>query len=233
MSGTYNWSALENPAGTANWTAIYSDTIAITEVSTATVAHGDAISVDGLGFGATQGASTITIETADGSPSTTQTPTYWSDTSINLTVDTEDLPFGSLLVKVTVSGNSAASAVTHAPTDGYAYVTADVPATAGTYTVVTDASAAVADGDQIQYEDVTNQGAEVSMNVDGTFTIATNSQTHTFRARAYDATDETWGSWATFTINGPAPGPKPSRAGLNASIFPRYSRVQGKRTHKR
>lgn len=170
---------------------------AIDEVIPTTVRHGDTVTVVGSGFGATQGASTVTLETADGSPTVTQSVVSWSGTEITFTATSTALPFGALKVEVTVGAASDTIDIAHAAPSGHAWGTADVGWPAGTYSVFDGAAPAVVDGDQYEYEILTDQSAAVTVFPDGTFLIDASTGTHQFDVRVFDQTDETWSDWVT------------------------------------
>ena len=163
--------------------------------------HGQVVVVDGSGFGASQGASTIKVKMADGSPSVTQTATAWSDTQITFTLNSTALPFGSVNVEV-VNGATVTMAKTLVSASGYANGTANVTWPTGAGSIFDGASAAVVDGDLYEYETLTDQGAAVEVFPDGTFVISSATGVHKFSARAYDQTDETWGAFIESTITG-------------------------------
>lgn len=181
--------------------------VSITDVSTGRDLYdGMVVSITGANFGSTQGASTVVVRTADGSPTVTQTVTSWSDTEIVFNLSSTALPFGSVDVRVTVSGVTATAAATLVSAPGYANGVANVPWTGGTYSVFDSASPAVVDGDLYEYQTTTNQGTAVEVFADGTFVIDAETMLHEIYVRAYDQTDETWSAWATFEAEAPTGG---------------------------
>jgi hypothetical protein len=172
----------------------------ITDVSATSVADGISIVITGTNFGASQGASTLKLETADGAPSVTQTAVAWADTEITFVAETTALPFGAIVLELVVGATTLTEALTLVSATGYANGVANVTWPVGAVSVFDGASPAVVDGDLYEYEVTTDLGASVEVLVDGTFVINSQTGTHSFDVRVYDQTDETWSAWTTAVV---------------------------------
>jgi len=165
---------------------------------TNTVVHGQACTISGVQFTGTVG--TITLR--QGSLSQVQSSgVSWADTSISFTANTAIFAYGTLVLEVTNANGTDQYNVTLNPVSGKAYLAADVPWPVGAYSVFQGAAPAVVDGDQLEYDLVTNHGGNVTMFADGTFTIDNATQDHSFAVRAFDQTDLTWSASVTIDVN--------------------------------
>lgn len=138
----------------------------ITSVSSVTPANGSSLTINasGGGFGASQGAGSVTIG------GITQSVTSWSDTSINVTVDRGTNKYGAT-VNVVVQPNTGSPSDPYAltslqPQSGWTYVDVGTPA-ADPFTRLT-ARPDFASGDQVAYDTV---GGLVSVATDLTFSV--------------------------------------------------------------
>ena len=103
---------------------------------------------------------------------------------------------------VTYTSTVASSGAFTTTATGVAILTvAGYPPPEGQFSVLDDTDPVVQDGDRFEYEVMTNLGANVSMNADGTFTIDAEG-VHTFGVRIWDSSDSTWGDWGTITVDG-------------------------------
>ena len=187
----------------------------VTDVNTdEALSPGEAITITGTAFGASQGAGGVAITQESGAVSSAVTITGWADTSITGTVALGGLSYGAT-TSLVVTDNAAATgsiAVTFVPATGYSYVTlSGYPGTG--YVIGEDASPAVVDGDQVEYQSTASSGAGVTVNADGTFVLSTTDPA-SFSYRVRDNTDNTWSSWGTIRVNMPNQG----GAGINLGI---------------
>jgi hypothetical protein len=165
---------------------------------TNTLKHGQACTISGLQFTGTPG--TITLR--QGALSQVQsTGVTWADTSITFTANTAIFAYGAVVLEVTNANGTDQENVTLQPVTGKAYLVADVPWPVGAYSVYEDAAPGVADGDQLEYELVSDNGANVAMLADGTFTLDEILLSHTFAVRVFDQTDKTWSAPVDITVN--------------------------------
>ena len=175
----------------------------ITDVNTdEALSPGETATITGTGFGATQGAGGVKLTQEAGALESALTGITWGgDTSITGTVALGGLSYGAT-TSLVVTDNAAATgsiAVTFVPATGYSYVTlSGYPGTG--YVIGEDASPAVVDGDQVEYESTASSGATVTVNADGTFVLSTTDP-GSFQYRVRDNTDNTWSLWATIGVN--------------------------------
>ena len=174
----------------------------ITDVNTdEALSPGETATITGTGFGATQGAGGVKLTQEAGALESALTIIDWSDTEITATVNLGGLSFNAT-TSLVVTDDAAATgsiAVTFPPATGYAAVTlSGYPGTG--YVIGEDASPAVVDGDQVEYESTASSGAGVTVNADGTFVLDTVDPA-TFSYRVRDNTDNTWSSWGTIRVN--------------------------------
>ncbi len=188
----------------------------ITDVNTdEALSPGETATITGTGFGATQGTGGVKLTQEAGALESALTGITWGgDTSITGTVALGGLSYGAT-TSLVVTDNAAATgsiAVTFVPATGYSYVTlSGYPGTG--YVIGEDASPAVVDGDQVEYESTASSGATVTVNADGTFVLSTTDPA-SFSYRVRDNTDNTWSSWGTIRVNMPNQG----GAGINLGI---------------
>lgn len=181
----------------------------ITDVDTdEDVTHGEALTVTGTDFGAAQATHTSVVEILSGTLAVVQTCSGWSDTEFTIAAaDTTGLPFGAITgLRITNVNGTDELPLTHSVPSGYAYGVVSVPWPDGTYSVFDGASPAMADGDQYEYEVLTDQGVGVEVFPDGTMVIDSDTGTHQFDIRVFDQTDETWSAWVTETVSAAATG---------------------------
>ena len=163
-----------------------------------TLAHGQACTVAGLQFTGTPG--TITLR--QGALSQVQSSgVTWADTSIAFTANTSIFAYGPLVLEITNANGTDQHNVTLIPVAGKGWITADVPWDLADYSVFEGASPAVADGDQLEYDLLTDNAANVTMFADGTFSIDETTQDHSFDVRVFDQTDKTWSAAVTISVN--------------------------------
>lgn len=165
------------------------------------LASGQSCTISGLQFTTTPG----TITLLQGALSQVQSSgVSWADTSISFTANTSIFAYGAIVLEVTNANGTAQANVTLVPAAGKGYVTVDVPWPSTAYSVLSGASPAAEDGDQLEYETTTNNAGTVSMFADGTFSIDDGTQGHTFHVRVFDQTDKTWSTSTLITINASA-----------------------------
>lgn len=183
--------------------ANYSEsTLTLTSVADGQALYdGMSVQLEGTAFGATQGASTVKVKTADGSPTVTQTPTTWANDIIIFTLESSALPFGNVTVEVTVGAASVSQTAVLVSASGYANSVVNVPWADGTYSIFSGASPAIVDGDLYEYETVSSRSATVEVFSDGTFVINSSFGSHNFDVRVFDQTDETWSDWEVVEVN--------------------------------
>lgn len=161
----------------------------VSSTSSANPKNGELLTVTGAGFEAAQGTGDVAVA------GDSQVETAWADAAITLRLNIGNHKFGvPYNVVVTTNGGltSAAYALTTVQPDaGTAFVDVGTPAGSGTLT----ASPPAASGDQCQYEDF---GGRVVVFSDLTFSADASIQQ--FRFRFFDASDSTWGAWATYTL---------------------------------
>ncbi len=178
----------------------------ITDVDTdENITHGELLTITGSNFGATQATYNAVVDIISGTVAVVQACSGWGSTGFTIAAaDTTGLPFGAITgLRITTDYGTDTLALTHSVPSGYAYGTANVPWPVEAYSVFAGASAAVVDGDQYQYEILTNVGTSVEVFADGTFVINSDSFVHEFDVRVYDQTDETWSEWVTMVATAP------------------------------
>ena len=185
------------------------------------VSHGEALTVGGTDFGASQGATTVVIK--NGTAEIAQSCSGWSATGTGFTINSavcSSLPYGPITgLKVANVAGSSTMALTHSPPAGLNYVTVDVPWPGGSRSVLEVCSPPAEDGDLLEYETTTDLGAAVTMNADGTFIIASATGTHVFDCRVFDQTDQTWSAAFPVTVLATNPGDAPPNI-LTVSLDP-------------
>ncbi len=204
LAGTWT----DNSSGSSRF-SIYAETQTaatgptITDVNTdEALSPGETATITGTGFGATQGAGGVKLTQEAGALESALTGITWGgDTSITGTVALGGLSYGAT-TSLVVTDNAAATgsiAVTFVPATGYSYVTlSGYPGTG--YVIGEDASPAVVDGDQVEYESTASSGAGVTVNADGTFVLDTVDPAY-FRYRVRENATDTWSDWARIVIN--------------------------------
>lgn len=117
------------------------------------------------------------------------------------TTSGEDLKFGAAtLAVINTDEEEATRAITIEPPIGQLYVDVSSPAE-DEETRITAISDLVA-GDQLWARGVGGGAAPtgLQLNADATFQFSVGSTPASFQVRAWDASDSTWGDWATQTI---------------------------------
>ena len=205
-AGTFEYNMESTYAATVYvlaWLDAASSGPSVTAVNTdEALSPGETATITGTGFGATQGAGGVKLTQEAGALESALTGITWGgDTSITGTVALGGLSYGAT-TSLVVTDDAAATgsiAVTFPPATGYAAVTlSGYPGTG--YVIGEDASPAVVDGDQVEYESTASSGAGVTVNADGTFVLDTVDPA-TFSYRVRDNTDNTWSSWGTIRVN--------------------------------
>ena len=156
-----------------------------------------ALTIAGSGFGASQGSGGVTQE--QGAISVALTETAWADTEItatSATIESTGLKYGVQTIEVTDdSAANGTNTYTATPLAGNDYV--DLTSIATTGQLLTT-SGVLAIGDQIRYANELSGGGgySVTVNADATFSIdgATPDGVYTFEVRAWDTSDQTWGT---------------------------------------
>jgi hypothetical protein len=162
----------------------------VTGVST--LRNTESATISGTGFGASQGAGTVTIG------GVAQTVTAWNDTSITITVVRGTNPHG-VDRTLTVTNNAAQSdnfTVQMLPQTGWSYVnlTAPLASSGNRITAIADLVA----GDQLVWETV---GGAVVASANGAFDA--DQAVTEFDVQAWDQADTTWSAVATQFVGNP------------------------------
>lgn len=159
----------------------------VTGVSDATPARSSSLTVSGTNFGATQGASTITLG------GVTQTVTSWGDTSIVETVSRGTNKYGvTLNVVVTTAGGSDSFAITGLePQTGWSYVNVGTPNTTAANRLTTSPDAS--SGDQLAWGNIVGTG---SVTVFDDLTFVADAGVVSFDFELWTSGDG-WGATAT------------------------------------
>lgn len=187
------------PAG-----AVGEDDPTITDVDTdEVVLDGQtSVAVTGTDMGADETERTFTLR--QGSTSVPQTETgSGTDTAATLTIGIEqsgaDIKFGSATLRVTRTDDDAYGeiAITVNPPTGQLYVDIGTPDSEADnrITAVDD----IASGDQLQARGEGGGAVPTGLNLesDGTFWFEDGETPTAFDVRVWDASDATWGAWAT------------------------------------
>lgn len=161
-----------------------------------TFQHGQACTITGL-----QLDTSGTLTLIQGPNSVVQTTDTWAADEITFTADADVFAYGLVVLEIAVAGGLTQVNVQLTPAAGKAYILADVPWDPADYSVFEGASPPIVDGDQLEYDLVTNNGGNVTMFADGTFTIDDSSVGHTFDIRAFDFSDSTWSLVSTVGVN--------------------------------
>lgn len=167
------------------------------------------VAVTGTDLGTTNADRTFTLR--QGSTSVPQTETgTGTATAATLTIGIEqsgaDIKFGAATLRATRTSDSAFGelAITVNPPTGQIYVDVGTPDTtaANRITAVAD----IASGDQLQARGEGGGAAPAGLNLedDGTFWFEDGETPTAFDVRVWDASDATWGAWATQGIAGAA-----------------------------
>jgi hypothetical protein len=177
-----------------------SSSMSVTDVDTDETVRSDQTNVvaTGVGFGASQGTGSVTLR--QGAVTSTQTIDTWADTSIQFDVVQGNIKYGAATLRVTANGGAfAEAAVTLVPPTGELYVNLTDARSPAAERL--SGSPEIAAGDQIHYRAVGGGAvpAGLTVNADGTFEFSAGSSLANFAVRAWDATDSTWGSFATQT----------------------------------
>lgn len=160
------------------------------------------VAVTGTDLGTTNADRTFTLRQGSVSVPQTETGTGTS-TAATLTIGIEqsgaDIKFGAATLRVTRTSDSAFGdlAVTVNPPTGQIYVDIGTPnaTSADRITAVAD----IASGDQIHARGVGGGAVPTGLNLeaDGTFWFDDGETPAAFDVRVWDASDSTWGAWAT------------------------------------
>jgi hypothetical protein len=164
------------------------------------------VAVTGTDLGTTNADRTFTLR--QGSTSVPQTETgTGTATAATLTIGIEqtgaDIKFGAATLRATRTSDSAFGelAITVNPPSGQLYVDIGTPnATADDrITAVAD----IASGDQLQARGVGGGAAPtgLTINTDATWQFSSGNTPAAFDVRVWDASDSTWGAWATQSID--------------------------------
>jgi hypothetical protein len=161
-----------------------------------------AVTITGTNFEASQGTGGVRLNSqSDGlGIDVGQTETSWSDTSIDFTVVHGNLKYGTVYAFVknnSTDENTVGFPVTLTTASGYGYTNLVSPGTTAEHITAT---AAMATGDQVEYESTSTSAAyPVVVEEAASFTIeAANPSGETFDFRVHDGTS--WGTSATQTI---------------------------------
>lgn len=168
--------------------------MAITVVNTSnTIKNGQFSSISGSGF---QNSGSLVI--VQGVLSQPQLIHSWSDSEVKFTSNTTPFAYGSVTIELTNSLGTESTSTLHVPTELKTFTTASgVSPPPGSNSVIDGASPPVAAGDQIEFDLVTNQGAAITMNSDGTYILSTSSGIHTFSVRVFDISNPSWSNQIT------------------------------------
>ena len=111
-------------------------------------------------------------------------------------------PYGQVQVRVETDGDTASAETSFGPPAGNAYLTiANFPPPSGQHSVLQSVAGQISNTDDLlEYEKKTSAGEPVNMASDGTFSIS-GTTPGDFGVRVYDASDSTWGSLATISVN--------------------------------
>jgi hypothetical protein len=148
-----------------------------------------------------------TIAITQGTTSVSQTANAgWGATggTFNLVMEPGGaaLNFGAATLKVTAGGQTATLGITLAPLAGLVYVLIGTPNTNSAERITTT-PVDLASGDQLEVSGNAAGTAAVpaglTINTDGTQQWANGATLANFYARAWDATDSTWGTWSLQT----------------------------------
>jgi hypothetical protein len=181
----------------------------ITDVDTdETVLAGQtSVAVTGTDLGTTNADRVFDL--VQGSTVVPQTETgTGTSTAATLTIVIEqtgaDIKFGAANLRITRDSDSADGelAVTVNPPSGHLYVDVGTPATDGDDRIT--ASPDIASGDQIEARGEGGGSVPTGLNLydDATFDFDVGETPAAFDVRVWDASDSTWGAWATQTISG-------------------------------
>lgn len=160
--------------------------------------------ITGTNLGAATTDRGLTIE--QGSVAVTQTQTSGNATSGAFTVVMEPggaaLKFGTATAKVTIvsGGATATLGVTVNPASGHAYIDVGTPNTNAANRI--SASGDLVSGDQLHVRGVGGGSIPTGLTLasDATFSFTAGNAPTAFDVRAWDQSDQTWGSWATQSI---------------------------------
>ncbi|MCC7126458.1 MAG: hypothetical protein IT178_16530 [Acidobacteria bacterium] len=200
------WGTLSSSGDWAAVAAVYKDasSVSVTDVDTDETITADQtnVVVTGTGFGSSQGAGTVTIR--QGSTSVAQTIDSWFDTSIQFDVvfdSTTDLKYGAATLRVTNDdADFGEIAITINPPSGTVYANLSTPNTTSAYRI--SASGDLVAGDQLRARGVgaTAFPAGHTLNADATVTVAPATAAVDIEVSAWDASDSTWGAYATQSL---------------------------------
>lgn len=168
------------------------------------IVTGTSVTLTGTGFEASQGTGKVEQIV---SPVTVQvTEDSWADTSVGITsatIESTGLKYGINSFKLT--NNSAetdtiTSTVNPATGNSFVDLVAPLASSGDRITAVGD----LANNDQLRYVNELSGGGgfSVTVNTDGSFSVdgATPDGTYTFEVRAWDTSDQTWGTAANQTV---------------------------------
>jgi hypothetical protein len=161
------------------------------------------VAITGTGFGTTNADRAWDLVQGATVVAQTETGTGTS-TAATLTIAGGGLKYGTTNLRCTRDSDSADGElpITLLPASGHIYVDIDEPNTTAAYRIT--ATADIAAGDQIEARGVGSGSAPTGLvlNHDGSFEFEPGATPASFDARVWDASDSTWGAWATQTIAG-------------------------------
>jgi hypothetical protein len=160
--------------------------------------------ISGTLLGASTAARVLTFE--QGALSITQTQTAGNATSGTFDVVTTSggvsLKYGSITAKVTIVADSSTATIagTLNPPTGQIYQDIGTPDTTASNRIT--ASGDLASGDQIHVRGTDGGAAPagLTLGTDGTFYFLGGYRETSFDVRVWDASDQTWGAWATQVV---------------------------------
>ena len=163
--------------------------LTISSVSPSVIRHGDAVTITG------NFPETVTALTINGTAHDIDTQ---DAESVNFTFALGNHDFGAKTLTLSDGTTQDSTAVFVQTVAGNDWVeVANLPWPEGQESIFEDAAPPVENGMQAEWTAVTDLGADVVVNSDGTFEIEAHSGTHKFSARVHDNIE--WGPWAEFT----------------------------------
>ena len=110
------------------------------------------------------------------------------------------LPYGSLITEITAGAYIGAANITLNPPAANQYVGVVNPGTDVT-TVFYNATTTPQTGDQLEWATLSGNSQTVTIQPNGTFSIAGGTGTDTIQVRWRESATDTWGAWTTLTVN--------------------------------
>ena len=161
------------------------------------------IVISGSGFGASQGAGSVTLR--QGSVSAAQAIDSWADTSIQfdttILISGADIKHGSAITRVTTNGALFGElGITILPPTGQIYTDLTSVSTSAPERIT--AFPELVAGDQLWIRGVGDVPAPTGLvvNPDASFYFAPGSTPADFEVRVWDSSDATWGDWSSFSF---------------------------------